>query len=76
VNALPDVRRLATELELFEPLYGFALVGNDLRLPDKGNGHEGHGDDAKNKNQSDIGLLSGKVKNASKPGHGKESPST
>ena len=70
------VRPLAAEFELFEPLNGFALVGDDLRLPDESHGHEAHGDDAQYKNKSDVGFGSGKAKNATKPGHGKGSPST
>src|SRR5580704_16335326 len=56
---------LTAELELFEPLDSFALVGDNLRLPDKGDGHEAHGDNTNNENQSDVGLLSGKTKDAS-----------
>jgi hypothetical protein len=62
--------RLAPELELFEPLKGFALVGDDLGLPDERDRHEAHGDDAKNKNESDVGLRSREAKNPSKPCHG------
>src|SRR4029077_8857439 len=67
---------LPTELEPFEPLNGFALVGDDLRLPHQSNGHEAHGNHAKDENDADGGLLSGKAKNAPKPSHGKGSPST
>jgi hypothetical protein len=70
------VSRLAAEFELFEPLNGFALVGDNLRLPDQSNRHEAHGDDAQDENESDVGFGSGKPKNATKPGHGKGSPST
>lgn len=58
---------LAAELELFEPLDGFALARDDLRLPDKRNGHEAHGDDAKHKDESNVGLLSREAKGASQP---------
>jgi len=71
-----DGRPLASELKLLQPLDRLALIGNDLRLPDKGDGHEAHGDDAKNENQPNVGLLNGKTKDASKPSHGKGSPST
>ena len=50
---------LAAKFQLFEPLDGFALAGNDLRLPDERNGHEAHGDDAENQDEADIGLLNG-----------------
>ena len=69
-------RGLAAELELFEPLNGFALVGDDLRLPDERDRHAAHGDDTKNKNESNVGFLGRKTKGASKPCHGKGSPST
>jgi len=67
---------LTAELELFEPLNGFALVGNDLRLPYQGNGHAAHADNTKDEDEADAGLLSGKAENALKPSHSKESPST
>ena len=66
----------ASHLELLEPLNGFTLVGNDLCLPNESNRHEAHGDHAKDKHQTDVGLLSGKPKPTPKPGHGKGSPST
>ena len=66
----------AAKLHLFQPLDGFALIGDDLRLPDQRNGHEAHGDDAEDEDEADIGLLSGKPKYTPKPGHGKGSPST
>jgi hypothetical protein len=75
-NHNDDGRSLAAELELFEPLNGFALVGDDLSLPNERNGHEAHADDAEYKNESNRGLLGGKVKDAAKPGHGKGSHST
>ena len=71
-----DRARLTAELEPFEPLDGFALVGNDLRLPDQSNGHEAHGDNAKDENEANVGLVSRKAENAAKPKHGKGSPST
>jgi hypothetical protein len=67
---------LTAELEAFKPLDGFALVGNNLGLPDQGNGHATHGNDTKNENETDVGLVSGKAENAPKPSHGKGSPST
>ena len=66
----------AAKFQLFQPLNGFALIGDDLRLPDEGNGHEAHGDDAEDEDEADIGLLSGKPKYTPKPGHGGGSPST
>jgi len=69
-------RRLTAKLESFEPLDGFALVGDNLRLPDQSNGHEAHGDDAKDENEANVGLVSRKAQNAAKPSHGKGSPST
>jgi len=68
-------RGLTAELESFEPLDGFALAGNDLRLPDQRNGHEAHGNNAKHENEADVGLVSGKTQTA-KPSHGRRSPST
>ena len=47
-----------------------ALVGDDLRLPDERDRHEAHGDDAKNKNESNVGLRSREAENTSKPSHG------
>lgn len=76
MNRTDDWGSLAAELELFEPLDGFALVGDDLCLPHERNGHEAHADDAKYQNKSNLRLLGGKVKDAAKPGHGKGSPST
>ena len=67
---------LTAEFELFEPLDGFALVGDDLRLPDQRDGHAAHGDDTKDQNKADAGFLGGKVEHALEPSHGKESPST
>ena len=67
---------LAAELELFEPLNGFALVGNDLRLPHQRDRHAAHGDDSKEQHDADAGFLCGKVEQALKPSHGKGSPST
>jgi hypothetical protein len=60
---------LAPELELFEPLDSFPLVRDDLGLPDEGDGHETHGENAENQYEADIGLVSGNVKNAPKPCH-------
>ena len=68
--------KLAAELKLFEPLYSFTLVGNDLRLPHQRDGHAAHGDHAQDQNNPDAGLVSGKVEQALKPSHGKGSPST
>jgi hypothetical protein len=70
------VRRLAAEFELLEPLDGFALVRDDLGLPNEGDGHEAHGDDTKDKNKADVGLGSGKAKSAMEPEHGMGTPST
>jgi hypothetical protein len=61
---------LTAEFEGFQPLDGFALDGNDLRLPYKSNGHAAHGDNTEDENEADIGLVSGKAKNAPKPSHG------
>jgi len=69
-------RRLTAKLKSFEPLDGFALVGDDLRLPYQSNGHEAHGDNAKDENEANVGLVSRKAENAAKPKHGKGSPST
>jgi hypothetical protein len=66
----------STELESFEPLDCFALVGDDLRLPDQGNGHKAHGNNAKDEDEADDGLVSRNTQNAAKPIHGKGSPST
>ena|ERR1700674_826617 len=71
-----DRARLTAELEPFEPLDGFALVGNDLGLPDQSDGHETHGNNAKHENETDLGLMSGDAANSAKPSHSKESPST
>jgi hypothetical protein len=68
--------QLATELELLEPVNRFALIGDDLRLPDEGDGHDAHGKDAKDQNEADMGFLNGKPESAAKPHHGKGSPST
>lgn len=67
---------LAAELEALEPLNSFALAGNDLRLPDQGNGHQAHGNNAKHKNEDDFGLVDRKGEGAPKPRHSKVSPST
>src|SRR5713101_1133954 len=67
---------LAAKLDLFQPLNGFALVGDNLRLPDERNGHEAHGDDAEDEDETDVGLLSGEPKCMPKPSHGRGSPST
>ena len=67
---------LTAELELFEPLDGLALVGDNLSLPDQRDGHAAHGDDTKEENKADAGFLGGKVEHALKPSHGKGSPST
>ena len=67
---------LAAELELFEPLNSFALVGDNLRLPYQGNGHTAHGNNAKDENEADVGLVSRKAEDAPKPSHSKGSPST
>jgi hypothetical protein len=75
-SEISDRARLPAEFEPFEPLDGFALVGNDLRLPDQTNGHKAHGNNAKHENETDLGLLSGDTANAAKPSHSKESPST
>jgi len=67
---------LAAKLQLFQPLDGFALIGDDLRLPDERDRHEAHSDDAEDEDEADIGLLSGKPKYTPKPSHGRGSPST
>ena len=67
---------LAAKLQLLQPLDGFALAGNDLRLPDQGNGHKAHGNNAEDEDDTDVGLLSGKPKCTPKPSHGRGSPST
>ena len=71
-----DRARSTAELESFEPLDGFALAGNDLRLPDQSNGHAAHGNKAKNEYEADVGLVGGKAQNTAKPSHGRRSPST
>ena len=61
---------------MFKPLDRLALIGNDLSLPEKRDGHEAHGDNAKNENEANAGLVSREAENAPKPIYGKESPST
>jgi hypothetical protein len=46
------------------------LIGDDLRLPNQGNGHEAHGNHTKDENEADVGLVNGKVEDAAKPSHG------
>ena len=67
---------LAAKLQLFQPLDSFALIGDDLRLPDERDRHEAHGYDAEDEDEADIGLLSGKPKYTPEPSHGRGSPST
>jgi len=68
--------QLTTKLESFEPLYGFALVSYDLRLPEHRNRQKAHGNYAKDEHDADIGLVSGKAQHLPKPSHGWISPST
>src|SRR6266851_566813 len=71
-----SIRLLAAELEALKPLDGFALIGNDLGLPDQGDGHEAQGNNTKDENEANVGLVSRKPESAAKPSHSKESPST
>ena len=71
-----QARLLTSELHLLQPLDRFALIGDNLRLPDERDGHEAHGNDTQNEDEADVGLLSGKPEYALKPCHGKGSPST
>ena len=71
-----DWKPSASELQLFQPLNGFALVGDNLRLPNERDRHEAHGDDAEDEDETEVGLLSGEPKCTPKPSHGRGSPST
>jgi hypothetical protein len=70
------MERLTAELEPFEPANDFALIVNDLRLPYQGNGHEAHGNNAKDESEANDGLIGRKAENAAQPSHGNESPGT
>lgn len=61
---------LSAELHALEPLDSFALAGNDLRLPDQGDGQQAHGNNAKHKNEDDFRLMDGKGEGTPKPRHG------
>src|SRR5215469_14871749 len=63
-------------LELFKPTDRIPLVGNDLRLPDQGNGHSAHDYEAKNQGEADMRLANLTPKDAANPFHGWGSPST
>src|SRR5260370_16278142 len=76
VKLAAEGKGLTAELEAHQPLNGFALVGNDLRLPYQGNGNEAHEHNGKDENDDDVGLVNGEAEDAAKPSHGKGSPST
>ena len=68
--------RLTSEFETLEPTDGFPLMSNDLRLPNEGNGHQAHRQDAKCEHDSDVRFVGGDTKGPVKPGHSESSPST
>src|SRR5215469_957440 len=59
------------ELDLFEPADGVALVGNDLCLPDKGDRHGSHDQEAQDKSDPDVRLANLTPKDAANPWHGR-----
>jgi hypothetical protein len=59
------------ELDLFEPADGVALVGNDLCLPDKGDRHGSHDQEAEDKSDPDVRLANLTPKDAANPWHGR-----
>lgn len=63
-------------LELFQPPDRIALIGNDLGLPDEGNRHGAHDNEAKNQSNADVRLANLAPENATNPFHGNTSPST
>jgi len=67
---LVDRAGLAAELEALKPLYDLALAGNDLRLPDQGNGHHAQGNNAKHENEGNFGFVDRKGEGTPKPRHG------
>jgi len=46
-EGMSERKGLAAEFKTFKPLDRFSLIGNYLSLPYKGDGHEAHGDHAK-----------------------------
>lgn len=66
----------ASQFQMLQPLYSFALIGNDLRLPDQRNRHCAHGDQAENEDKANMRIASRNAKSAANPIHGKRSPST
>lgn len=61
---------LAAELHALEPLDSFALAGDNLCLPDQGDGHQAHGNNAKHQDEDDFRLMDGKGEGTPKPRHG------
>jgi len=68
-GGLAEEKRSAAELQRLEPLDGSALVGDDLRLPDDGDGHEAHQENADSEGEVGVGLASREAKGANEPSH-------
>ena len=62
------------ELDVLEPADGIALVGDDLCLPDKGDRHGTHDQEAEDKSDHDVRLVNLAPKDAAHPFHGRGSP--
>jgi len=59
----------AAELDGFQEPNDVALIGDDLRLPDDGDGHQAHEQHAKRQRQIGVRLGCGKAKGTNDPGH-------
>jgi len=60
----------AAEPHVLQPSDGLALIGDDLCLPDKGNGHGAHGEKTEDQSNTEVRLANLNAKEAANLMHG------
>jgi len=69
-----DVRSRTTARSAPETRFEHAddgvLLGDNLGLPDEGDGHDAHGENAESEDKTHLGFRRADIKNATHPGHG------
>src|SRR5215470_1314292 len=63
--------RLSAKLRCFEPSDHFALIRDDLSLPDQDDAHDAHCDDARTDHETSLCFACRLIKIAPKPRHSK-----
>ena len=65
-----DSKGSSPDFGAFKPLDGFALIGDNLRLPDQTDRHYAHHDQAENDHEALLRFRRGDVQGANDPRHG------